>query len=62
MDLLAEGVEGVTELLGDIFLATSLDEDGTKGFVEALRIARRLEKEKATRCVVHNSFPRCESF
>jgi hypothetical protein len=62
MHLLAEGVEAEAETLGDILLRAAIDENGAKGFVEALAIAWRLDEEEATRGVVHNGIPRCESF
>jgi hypothetical protein len=62
MHLLAEGVEGVAEAFGNVLLTATIDEDGPQGFVEALTAAGGLEEETATRCVVHNGFPGCESF
>jgi hypothetical protein len=61
MHLLAEGIEGETETLGDILLTVPIDENGAKSFVEALRIAYRLAEEALATCVVHNGIPWCES-
>jgi hypothetical protein len=52
--LLAEGVEGVAETLGDLLLPGAIDKDGVQGFVEALGLMSGLEEEKASGCVVHN--------
>jgi hypothetical protein len=61
MDLLAEGGEAEAEAVGDVLLAAAIDEDGMQGLVEPLGIAGGLEEEEATRCVVHNGLPGCES-
>ena len=60
--VLAEGVEAQSEALGDILLATAVEEDGAQGLVEALRRVGGVEEERATRGVVHNQVPGCESF
>jgi hypothetical protein len=62
MDLLAEGGEAEAEAVGDVLLAAAIDEDGMQGLVEPLGIAGGLEEEAATRGVVHNGLPGCESF
>src|SRR5262249_32017384 len=60
--LLAEGVVAEAKALGGLLLAAAIDEDGVQGFVQALRIAGRLEEEAATTCVVHNDLLGCEPF
>jgi hypothetical protein len=62
VDLLAEGGEAEAEAVGDVLLAAAIDEDGVQGLVEALGLAGGLKEEEATRCVVHNGLPGCESF
>jgi hypothetical protein len=62
MDLLAEGGEAEAEAIRHVFLAAAIDEDGMQGLVQALGIAGGLKEEEATRCVVHNGLPGCESF
>jgi hypothetical protein len=51
---LAKGVVVVAEALGGILLAVAVDEDGTQGFVLALRGAGGLKEEAAAGGVVHN--------
>jgi len=62
MDLLAEGIEAEAEALGDVLLAAVVEEDGAEGLVEALGVVGGLGEEEATRHVVHNGTPGCESF
>jgi hypothetical protein len=62
MHLLAEGVEGVAETLGNLLLTAAIDEDGVQGFVQTLGLTGRLEEETASVCVVHNGLRECESF
>ena len=62
MDLLAEGGEAEAEAIGHVHLAAAIDEDGVQGLVEPLGLAGGLEEEEATRCIVHNGLPGCESF
>jgi hypothetical protein len=60
--VLAEGVEAEAEALGDILLATAVEEDGTQGLVEALGRVGGVEEERATRGVVHNRVPGVNHF
>jgi hypothetical protein len=62
MHLLPEGVKAKAEAFSDLLLRTAFDEDAAQGLVEALGLARGLKEETATKGVVHNGFPGCESF
>ncbi len=62
MHLLSEGVKAKAEAFSDLLLRAAFDEDGTQGLVEALGLVRRFKEETATKGVVHNGFPGCESF
>jgi hypothetical protein len=60
-DLLAEGGVTVTEAVGDVLLATAIDDDGAEGFVEALEVGNGLEEEATSQGVVHEGAPECDS-
>jgi hypothetical protein len=59
-ELLAESGVVVAEAGSDILLAATIDDDGTEGFVEALRVGGRLEEEAAVRGVVHGGSSECD--
>jgi hypothetical protein len=59
VDELPEGVVGVAEACGGVFLGQPFDEDGTQGFVLALPAFGGFSEELQTEGVVHGVV-RCE--